>query len=103
MKPFLWDTSIQGTPPVRGHQIWSQKHFHTIFVVVTVVPLLKGHLYSGERETLPGSRNPHLTSIQGIQGGIQKVTVHKNVNNDSLYFPLSPSSNKLLGLGEKGH
>ena len=80
VKPLLWDTSIQGTPPVREHQIWSRKHFHIIFVVVTVVPLLKGHLYSGERETLPGSRNPNLTSIQGIQRGIQKVTVHKSVN-----------------------
>ena len=30
-----------------------------------VTPLLKGHLYSGERDTFSWSRNPGLTSIQG--------------------------------------
>ena len=30
-----------------------------------LLPLLKGHLYSGERNTFSGSRNAALTSIQG--------------------------------------
>ena len=25
---LLWNSSIQGTPPVRGHKIWSQKNVH---------------------------------------------------------------------------
>ena len=29
--PFLWDTSIQGTPPFRGHKICPQKNVHIIF------------------------------------------------------------------------
>ena len=30
-----------------------------------LLPLMKGHLYSGERDTFSGSQNPSLTSIQG--------------------------------------
>ena len=36
MEPVLWDTSIQGTPPFRGHKIWSWKNCnYIIFVPVT--------------------------------------------------------------------
>ena len=68
------DTSSQGSP-----FLVAAEHFHIIFVVVTVVPLLKGHLYSGERETLPGSQNPVCPPFREHLS-IQKVTVHKNVN-----------------------
>ena len=42
---LLWDTSIQGTPPFRGHKIWSLKNVHIIFIFVTSVeetPLFRG-------------------------------------------------------------
>ena len=45
VEPLLWDTSIQGTPPFRGHKIWSRKNVHIIFVSVTSVvgaPLFRG-------------------------------------------------------------
>ena len=58
---LLWDTSIQGIPPFRGHKICSLKNVHIIFVsFISVV-----HLYSGERDTFSGSENLGLTSIQG--------------------------------------
>ena len=47
----LWDTSIQaGTPPFRGHKIWSWQNLHIIFVFVTSferTPLFrgKGHFF----------------------------------------------------------
>ena len=44
-EPFLWDTSVQGTPPSRGHKIWFRKNVHTIFVPVAFVegtPLFRG-------------------------------------------------------------
>ena len=47
-----WDTSIQGI----------QKMFTSSLYLL---PLLKGHLYSGERDTFSRSRHPGLTSIQG--------------------------------------
>ena len=49
------------------------------------LPLLKGHLYSGERDTFSGSRRPVLTSIQGHlnhskrdwpQRGLIRLSVH---------------------------
>ena len=45
MEPLLWDTSIQGTSPFRGHKIWSQKNALIIFVLVTTIdgtPLFRG-------------------------------------------------------------
>ena len=30
VEPLHWETSIQGTPPFRGHKIWSRKNTHTI-------------------------------------------------------------------------
>ena len=42
---LLWDTSIQGTPPFRGHKIWSLKNVQIIFIFVTPVeetPLFRG-------------------------------------------------------------
>ena len=44
---LLWNTSIQGTTPLRGHKIWSRKNAHIIFVSITSIdgtPLLTGHL-----------------------------------------------------------
>ena len=32
-----WNTSIQRTPPFRGHKIWSRKNVHIIFVSFTSV------------------------------------------------------------------
>ena len=113
---LLWYSSIQGTPPLREHRMWSQKNVQIIFVFVTsieetplfsghkicshknvhiifvllpllkghlysgtenlvplkymftlslyLLPLLKGHLYSGERDTFSGSRNSVLISCQ---------------------------------------
>ena len=26
VEPLFWDTSIQGTPPFRGHKIWPRKN-----------------------------------------------------------------------------
>ena len=45
---LLWDTSIQGSTPFRGKQIWSWENVHIIFAFIL---LLKGHLYSGGRGT----------------------------------------------------
>ena len=62
VKPFLWDTSIQGTHPFRGHKIRSRRNVQIIFVFIISIegtPLFK------ERGTFSGSRNPDLTSIQG--------------------------------------
>ena len=45
-EPLLWDTSIQETPQSRGHNIWSLKNIHTIFVFVMSIegtlPLFRG-------------------------------------------------------------
>ena len=43
VESLLWDTSNQGTPPSRGHKIWSWKNVHIIFVIVTF--LRKGHYF----------------------------------------------------------
>ena len=77
VEPLLWYSSIQGTPPLREHRIWSQKNVQIIFVFVTSIeetsllsghkicshknvqiifvlfPLLKGHLYSGDTKFAP--------------------------------------------------
>ena len=53
----LWETSLQETPPFRGHKIWSRKNVDIIFDH-NLLPLLKEHLYSGERDTFYGSQNP---------------------------------------------
>ena len=37
VEPLLWDTSIQGTPPFRGHKIWLRKNVYIIFVFVTSI------------------------------------------------------------------
>ena len=45
VEPLLWDTSIQETPPFRGHKIWSQKNAVIIFVSITSIegtPLFRG-------------------------------------------------------------
>ena len=34
---FLWDTSIQVTPPFRRHKTWSRKNVHIISVFVTCI------------------------------------------------------------------
>ena len=41
-----------------------------------LLPLLKGHLNSGKRDTFSESRNPGLTFIQ-VTPSTQKVTDHK--------------------------
>ena len=45
VEPNLWDTSIQETPPFRGHKIWCPKNVHIIFVFVSSIegtPLFMG-------------------------------------------------------------
>ena len=45
---LLWNTSIQRTPPFRGHKIWSRKNVHIIFVSFTSVVgtrRRKGHFF----------------------------------------------------------
>jgi len=37
MEPLFGDSFIQGTPPLRGHKIWSQKNVHIIIVSVTSI------------------------------------------------------------------
>ena len=37
VEPLLWDTSIQGTPPFRGHKIWLRKNVYIMFVFVTSI------------------------------------------------------------------
>ena len=44
VEPLLWNTSIQGTTPLRGHKIWSQKNAHIIFVSITSI---EGTLFLG--------------------------------------------------------
>ena len=46
VEPLLWDTSIQGTPPFRGH-------LHSGGTSIQGTPPFRGHLHSGD------------TSIQG--------------------------------------
>ena len=57
-----YGTSIQGTPPFRGHKIWSRKNVQIIFVFV--MALLKGHLYSGRDALFLSTENTDSTSIQ---------------------------------------
>ena len=50
VEPLHWETSIQGTPPFRGHKIWSRKNTHIIFAPITSIagtPLFrgKGHFF----------------------------------------------------------
>ena len=47
--PLLWDTSVQGTLPFRGHKISSLKNVHIIFVFFTSVE--GGSIISGKRDT----------------------------------------------------
>ena len=45
MEPLLWDTSIQGSLPVRGCKIWSRGNIRIIFLSVTSdkeTPLFRG-------------------------------------------------------------
>ena len=65
---YSWDTSIQGTQNLVPEKpsSWS----------LNVLPLLKGHLFSGERNAFSGSQNPGLTSIQGTLS-TQNMTDHK--------------------------
>ena len=45
VEPLLWDTSIKGTPPLRGHFSLSQQTAHIIFVFTTSIEetsLLRG-------------------------------------------------------------
>ena len=57
-----YSTAFQGTPPFRGHKIWSRRNVQIIFVFVISI---EGTPLSKERDTFLGSRNPDLTSIQG--------------------------------------
>ena len=69
VETLFWDTFIQGTPPFRGHKIWSGKNVHIIFIFVTSIegtPLFKG---KGTLFLEPPSRRHFST---------QKVTYHKN-------------------------
>ena len=34
---LLWDTSIKGTPPLKGHFSWSRQNAHIIFVFTTSI------------------------------------------------------------------
>ena len=94
VEPLLWYSSIQGTPPLREHRIWSQKNIHIIFVFVTsieetplfrghkicshknvhiifvLLPLLKGHLYSGDRKFGSTKIYVHIifVSVTSIEG-----------------------------------
>ena len=74
VEPLLWDTSIKGTPPFRGHKIFSRKNVHITIVIVTSfqgTPLFKG------KGHFSGSQNPDLTSIQEKHFiSAQKVTDH---------------------------
>ena len=109
VEPLLWYSSIQGTPPLRKHRIWSQKNVQIILVFVTSIeetlllsghkicshknvhiifvlfPLLKGHLYSGDRKF--GSTKTYvnviLVSVTSIEGTPlfrgQKIWFHKKI------------------------
>ena len=37
VEPLLWDISFSGTPPFRGHKIWSRKNALVIFVSATSI------------------------------------------------------------------
>ena len=69
MSNIQWNPSFGGTPQFRDHKIWY------------MLPLLKGHLYSGERDTFSRSQNQGLTSILGkpLVLSTQKVTDHLNI------------------------
>ena len=62
---FLWDTSIQGTPPFRRHKTWSRKNVYIISVFVTCI-------LGPENWVSPPFRD-YLSN--------QKVTDHKIVDN----------------------
>ena len=82
VEPLLWDTSIQGSPPFRGHKIWSRKNVHIIFVSI-----LSSEGTPGERHTFSGSRNPGLTSIQGTPNHSESAgltTKRVNISNCAL-------------------
>ena len=59
----IWDTSIQGTPPFRGHKIWSRKNVHVILVFVTSI--LKRHTsIQGKGAISLGSELGHLLALK---------------------------------------
>ena len=49
-----WNRSF-GTPLIRGHRFWSPKNVITSSLYL--LPILNGHLHSGERDTFSGSQN----------------------------------------------
>ena len=47
VEPLLWDTSIQRTPPFRGHKIWFQKKVNVIQLFESVSSIEGIALFSG--------------------------------------------------------
>ena len=80
VEPLLWYSSIQGTPPLREHRIWSQKNVQIIFVFVTSIeetPLLSG------QNLLPQKCSHNLCFVSSIEGTPlfrgQKIWFHKKI------------------------
>ena len=63
-----------GYSSIQGHKIWSRKNVHIIFVFVTSIEGIP--LYSGARDTFPGSRNPGLTSIRETPDHKNRYVTH---------------------------
>ena len=72
VKTLLWDTSIQGTPPSRGHKIWSLNNVHIIFGSVTSIQGTPLSALSRERDTfwvthvIPPSRGHKIWSLNNV-------------------------------------
>ena len=94
VEPLLSDTCIQGTPPFRGHKIWSRKNTHTILICIFYLHwrdrlfIEKGHFFF-----VPEPRfNLHLgdtfNSTQNVtdnKEGCLIIKVYTNHDNDSFH------------------
>ena len=81
VEPLLWYSSIQGTPPLREHRIWSQKNVQIIFVFVTSIE--ETPLLSGTQNLLPQKCSHKLCFVSSIEGTPlfrgQKIWFHKKI------------------------
>ena len=74
VEPLLVTPLFECNVHSRDKILWSRKNVHIIIVFVTSV---RGHLYSGERDTFSGSQTWALSPFRGNHSN-QKVTDHKN-------------------------
>ena len=82
VEPLLWYSSIQGTPPLREHRIWSQKNVQIIFVFVTSIEETHTSI-ERTQDLLPQKCSHNLCFVSSIEGTPllrgQKIWFHKKI------------------------